>query len=205
MPQRLRLAPLCAILALILSAALLSAACSSPETDRAALAALYNSTDGPNWRSSDNWLSDAPLGEWRGVTTGNNGRVIELDLRVNQLSGEIPPELGNLANLTGLSLNGNQLSGEIPPELGNLANLKYLVISQNQLSGEIPPELGNLANLTWLGLNNNELSGEIPPELGNHFNLEELYLNDNQLNGCVPNGLLRRLSSESNLGDLPPC
>ena len=60
-------------------------------------------------------------------------------------SGEltIPPELGNLANLTLLlHLSVNQLSGEIPPELGNLANLRDLSI--NQLSGEIPPELGNL-------------------------------------------------------------
>ena len=55
-----------------------------------------------------------------GVTTDDNGRVIELDLWNNQLSGEIPPELGNLANLTRLSLSTNQLSGEIPPELGSL-------------------------------------------------------------------------------------
>ena len=36
----------------------------------------------------------------------------------NQLTGEIPPELGRLSNLTGLFLHGNQLTGEIPPELG---------------------------------------------------------------------------------------
>ena len=30
--------------------------------------------------------------------------------------------MGNLANLTRLDLYGNQLTGEIPPELGNLAN-----------------------------------------------------------------------------------
>ncbi len=150
MPQRLQLVPLCAILALILSAALLSAACSSPETDRAALVALYNSTNGPNWHGSANWLSDAPLGGWHGVTTGNNGRVIELNLNWNGLSGEIPPELGNLANLTELALGSNQLSGEIPSKLANLSNLTVLRLHGNQLSGEIPPELGNLANLTLL-------------------------------------------------------
>ena len=36
--------------------------------DRAALVALYNSTDGPNWATSTNWLSDRPLGDWYGVT-----------------------------------------------------------------------------------------------------------------------------------------
>ena len=44
----------------------------SAETDREALAALYNATDGENWDISDNWLSDAPLGEWEGVTTDDD-------------------------------------------------------------------------------------------------------------------------------------
>ena len=37
--------------------------------DRAALVALYNATDGPNWVDNTNWLTDAPLGEWYGVST----------------------------------------------------------------------------------------------------------------------------------------
>ena len=93
----------------------------SSETDRAALVALYNATDGPNWRRKGDWMSDDPLGVWYGVTVGDNGRVIELILKENQLSGEIPAELGNLTNLSLLNLDRNQLSGEIPAELGNLA------------------------------------------------------------------------------------
>jgi len=38
-------------------------------TDRAALEALYDATDGPNWTDSTNWRTDAPLGDWFGVTT----------------------------------------------------------------------------------------------------------------------------------------
>ena len=75
----------------------------SPETDREALIALYNATGGPNWSGDYNWLSDVPIGEWEGVTTDGNGRVIGLALLGNQLSGEIPPELGNLANLEDLA------------------------------------------------------------------------------------------------------
>ncbi len=98
-------------------------AMTSPETDREAMVALYNSTNGPNWRYSANWLSDAPVSEWYGVTTDNNGRVIELRLNENQLSGEIPPELGNLANLTRLDLGGNELSGCVPTSrLGQLSS-----------------------------------------------------------------------------------
>ena len=107
------------------------------------------------WRnlgpSTRNWLSDRPIGEWHGVTTNSNGRVIELDLYDNRLTGEIPPELGRLSNLTDLWLHDNQLTGEIPPELGRLSNLTLLRLHDNRLTGEIPPELGRLSNLTGLG------------------------------------------------------
>ncbi len=87
----------------------------SSETDREALVALYNATGRPNWNNNNNWLRDMPISEWEGVSTDDNDRVTELLLWNNELSGEIPPELGNLANLTGLLLIENQLRGEIPP------------------------------------------------------------------------------------------
>ena len=39
------------------------------------------------------------------------------------------------------------MSGSIPSELGDLANLEYLLLDGNQLSESIPSDLGNLANL----------------------------------------------------------
>ena len=125
------------------------------DTDRATLVALYEATDGPNWVNSENWLTDEPLGEWYGVGTDVAGRVVRLDSYNNALTGPIPPELGNLANLTGLEFSGNDLSGPIPPELGNLANLEWLHLSFNALTGPIPPELGRLARLTELTLRGN--------------------------------------------------
>ena len=101
--------------------ATLSPACSSAtpragdvNTDRAALATLYNATNGSSWQNDTNWLSNGPLGEWHGVSTDADGRVAGLSLLGNQLSGPIPSELGNLANLQELNLWGNQLSGPIP-------------------------------------------------------------------------------------------
>ncbi len=156
------------------------------ESDRAALVALYNATDGPNWTTSTNWLTDRPLSEWHGVDTDDNGRVTGLDLAFNGLNGEIPPQLGSLANLSDLSLAANRLSGEIPPELGSLSSLVWLWLGGNQLSGEIPLELGRLTNLEGLVLGHNQLSGEIPPELGNLANLKRLRLGGNQLSGEIP-------------------
>ena len=181
------------------------AASGSAETDREALVALYNATDGENWYGSYNWLSDAPLGEWRGVDTDDDGHVTVLVLNGNELSGEIPAELGSLSNLLGLYLGGNDLSGEIPAELGSLSNLIGLGLSENDLSGEIPPELGSLSNLIELTLSRNQLSGEIPPELGSLSNLTNLHLNDNELSGCVPSSLEDQLRSPSDLGGLPYC
>ena len=129
---------------------------------------------------------------WNGLTgsippeIGNLTNLTYLNLYSNQITGEIPPEIGNLTNLTHLRLGYNQLTGSIPPEIGNLTNLTYLSLSGNQLTGEIPPEIWNLTNLTSLSLSGNQLTGEIPPEIGNLTNLERLYLYNNQLTGSIP-------------------
>ncbi len=81
------------------------------------LAALYEATGGASWKRNDNWLTDRPLDAWHGVATDDNGRITELDLDFNGLSGPIPPEPGNLANLEVLYLGGNELSGCIPAGL----------------------------------------------------------------------------------------
>jgi Leucine-rich repeat (LRR) protein len=168
-----------------------------PQAEYEALEALYNSTDGPNWSNNSGWLdTDTPC-NWYGVTC-SGGHVTGLNLNTNQLSGSIPPELGNLANLQDLHLSHNQLSGSIPPQLGNLTNLQDLSLAVNQLSGSILPELGNLTDLQSLYLNNNQLTGSIPPELGNLANLQYLDLCWNPLNGNIP----PELSNLTNLQSL---
>ena len=152
-----------------------------PATNREALVALYKATGGPNWRNSKNWLSNAPVGEWYGVDTDVIGRVIELKLSGNRLSGEIPRELGSLPNLEKLYLGRNELSGEIPRELSGLSRLRSLFLDLNELSGSIPRELGSLSNLRELALRGNELRGDIPRELGALTNLKKLDLGANEL------------------------
>ena len=154
--------------------------------DRAPLAALYEAAGGSNWTHSAGWLTDAPLGEWFGVETDASGRVTKLGLGGNNLSGSIPPELGDLASLTTLELYTNGLSGSIPPELGNLASLTLLDLGENNLSGSIPPELGNLDGLELLAFHANGLSGSIPPELGDLSRLTILSLHTNALTGEIP-------------------
>lgn len=143
-----------------------------PLSERDVLVALYNATDGANWTNNTNWLTNNDISTWHGVSV-SNGLVTGLVLAGNQLTGEIPKELGNLTNLEELNLSFNQLSGEIPAALGNLSNLKKLWLVGNpagnpvgnQLSGTLPEELGNLTNLEVLILNYNQLSGPLPQSL----------------------------------------
>ena len=181
-----------------------------PLSDREALEALYHATGGPDWQNQGNWLTDAPLGEWHGVDTDDNGRVTVLELAGNNLTGPLAPEIGALGELRLLALETNALrgplppalgelsklrefwateagiSGPIPPELGQLSNLEVWHIWNNGLTGSIPAELGNLSSLRTLGMGNNNLTGPIPPEFGRLSSLEFLYLHQNALTGPIP-------------------
>ncbi|GMN07104.1 hypothetical protein MTsPCn5_24930 [Croceitalea sp. MTPC5] len=161
-------------------------------TNRAALMALYDATNGPNWTVNTNWGSALPIDQWHGVTTDANGCVTQLILDTptntgNNLVGTIPAELGNLTELIDLDLSDQGgLSGTIPDSFGSLVNLEVLLLNDNQLSGAIPDVLGGLGNLTTLWLSQNMLVGTIPVSLGNLTDLESLLLSDNQLTGTIP-------------------
>ncbi len=159
------------------------------QSDRAALVALYNATDGANWQTNTNWNSSAAIDTWFGVRTDDAGRVVSLDLFRNDLSGSIPAALGDLANLEYLALSNNSLSGSIPAALGDLTSLTNLNLFRNSLSGSIPAELGDLANLTSLSIGENSFSGSIPAALGDLANLDWLNLASNSLSGSIPAAL----------------
>ena len=178
--------------------------------DRAALAAFYEATGGRDWTRSDNWLTEAPLEDWHGVTV-LDGRVLALYLVRNNLVGSIPPELAQLPSLVSVSLDFNRLEGTIPPELGNLSRLRHLALQALDLTGRVPPELGRLSSLRFLFLAGNDLEGPIPPELGNLSRLEVLSIYANSLSGPIPKELgelskLTTLALQNNdlSGPIPP-
>lgn len=190
---------------------------STGDPERDALIALYNATDGDHWTNNTNWCSDKPLNEWYGIGTMYDGtaqKVLYISLSNNNLSGNIPDEIGNLKQLTSLSMSWNNLTGELPlslfslskleyitligtnglcgtlPEnLGNLVNLQSLTLSINKFEGEIPHSIGNLEKLHSLYLENNNFSGELPVEMGNLKNMEWLLLNNNSFSGGIPKEL----------------
>jgi hypothetical protein len=90
--------------------------------ERAALVALFESTEGPKWIHRVGWLgSPGTECRWHGVRCGqrDDGRssIIGLDLTGNNLRGAIPKALSGLEDLESLDLHGNQLTGRLPDAL----------------------------------------------------------------------------------------
>lgn len=165
--------------------------------DSLALVDLYNSTNGPDWINNHNWLSQEPLCNWYGVSA-RFGRVMNLELNENNLTGILPASMNNLTNLVKLNLGNNHLIGGITP-VARLPLISSMDLSLNQLSGNLPDSLGTTAQLSFLNLGANRLNGALPPVLGNPAYTTTVYLDRNQFSGSIPVGLsrLRNLTSLS--------
>ncbi len=173
--------------------------------------ALYNSTNGHNWRNNDNWLTDRPLYDWFGLEVDIDGRVTEINLSTNRLDGSLPPELAELDQLERLYMESSNLSGVIPREFGRLTRLQSLDLGSNKLTGPVPHEIGLLPDLEYLQLSGNNLSGEIPPSIMRSDTLAFIHLTDNQLTGDIPSEFAERskitildLSRNQLSSEIPP-
>lgn len=180
------------------------------ELDSLALVALYNSTDGANWTDNTNWLTANPFSAWFGVTAPA-GRVTNLGLASNNLSGPLPSEIGNLTELTNLNLGGNPITGMIPVEIGNLVNLTSIQVFSGQLTGPLPDTIYSMTNLSTLWLYNNQLSGTLSPSIGDLTNLTALNLGLNDFSGPLPQEIwsltnlnFLRLDGNDLTGTVPP-
>ena len=169
----------------------------SPETDREALVALYHATDGTNWRRNSNWLTDAPLEDWHGVSTDEDGRVTELDLAANELSGTIPPELGHLDKLRVLDLTASQTLTEVSISIGGGADDKPTSMEE-ELRREL--EQGGQRDT-------GDPVGRVIRQLGEQAaDPSNTRIVRNHLSGCIPSGLKTQLDlNASDLGGLPFC
>ena len=154
-------------------------------SERDALVAFFNATDGPNWTDNTNWCSNEPLDTWYGVTVSSEG-VIGLDLQNNGLSGDAGNTLAPLSGLIYLNCYSNSLSGL---DLSGNTALTQLLCYGNSLS-EL--DLSNNAALTTLWCNDNSLR-EL--DLSNNTALTTLWCYNNRLNEL-------KLSNNTALTDL---
>ncbi|GKU92471.1 hypothetical protein SLEP1_g6191 [Rubroshorea leprosula] len=157
-------------------------------TDQSALLEFKaHITSDPGNIISSNWSSASLICSWVGVSCGTRHcRVTALDLPNMNLSGSLPPHLGNLSFLISFNLSGNGFQGHLPPELGNLCRLKLIDLSYNFFQGSIPEEIGVLSNLEIFIVGHNQISNSIPLAIYNISSLQVLDLMSNyKLTGSI--------------------
>ncbi|XWS51590.1 hypothetical protein CRYUN_Cryun12cG0189800 [Craigia yunnanensis] len=143
---------------------------------------------------------------WRGITCNNAGDVIEINLAYKGLIGTIENlEFSSFPNLLRLDLKVNQLTGKIPSNIGLLSKLQFLDLSTNSLNSELPISLSNLTQVYELDVSRNNITGELDSSLfpdgtsrskTGLTSLKNLLLQDTLLSGRIPNeiGNLKHLS-----------
>ncbi|GMP66021.1 hypothetical protein CsSME_00026554 [Camellia sinensis var. sinensis] len=102
-------------------------------------------------------------------------------LEFNELSGDLPQELGNLSSITRLYLTSNNFSGDLPGTLAKLTTLKDFRIGDNFFTGSIPNFIQNWIHLETLLIQASGLDGPIPSGIAFLTNMTDLRISD--LNG----------------------
>ncbi|KAH7442427.1 hypothetical protein KP509_03G088000 [Ceratopteris richardii] len=113
--------------------------------------------------------------------------LIELDLRLNVLSGEISDLMNDTSsNFKYLDVSANNFSGSLSSvDFAALKDLSYLDLSSNHVEGNIPNEIVKASKLEYIDLSNNNLSGTLPEFLMMLTSLSHLDLSRNSLSGNV--------------------
>ncbi|XP_025801225.1 receptor-like protein EIX2 [Panicum hallii] len=118
-----------------------------------------------------------------------------LDLSLNNISGELPNQLGTLSNLTYLVLSGNKLTGKIPSWVWALRKLFILELRGSKISGIVNEDhLNSLADLEFLGLGSTLLQIKIRPDWIPPFKLQTVLLESMQLGPEFPSWLKSQTS-----------
>nr|XP_027088440.1 probable LRR receptor-like serine/threonine-protein kinase At3g47570 [Coffea arabica] len=165
--------------------------------DKSALLTLRAHTIEPRQILAKNWSVSSSVCDWIGVTCGSrHQRVTALNISKMNLTGTLPPQLGNLSFLLSLDMSRNNFHGEIPREIAHLRRLKVLDLGINDLNGELPPWIGSFSQLHHLHLDENSFTGLIPSSVSNMSKLATLYLDENSLQGNIPTGIFNISSLE---------
>ncbi|KAI3836624.1 hypothetical protein MKW92_014972 [Papaver armeniacum] len=109
-----------------------------------------------------------------------------LNLGTNNLTGNVPNDLGRVRTFMYLQLQNNNLNGTILFVISNLLNLKVLNLGNNHFEGRIPADFGSLNWLQIISLRSNKFNGSIPEEINHLQQLQILDLSQNDFSGHFP-------------------
>jgi Leucine-rich repeat (LRR) protein len=109
-----------------------------------------------------------------------------LDLSYNTFNGSVPSCLMEDANpLIVLNLKENQLDGELPDTINENCTLELLDISSNRIEGQLPKSLVACKRLEVLAIANNNITGSFPCWMSTLPRLQVLILKHNNFFGLV--------------------
>lgn len=165
---------------------------------RFALATLYYSTSGDQWKNNALWLDyDHDECQWynqdadgEDPVCNEDSSIVHLNLSRNSLNGVLPVELFFFPALATLDLSHNRLYGTAPTMFNGARYLERLVLSSNQLTGQFTAELGFVASkLAVLHNDDNMFTGAVPGLLRLLPHLSHLNITGNQYTGSLPGSL----------------
>lgn len=121
--------------------------------ERDSLKSIFHNSGGDFWLNNLFWTTAVDHCVWHGVHCDENGHVIRLDLRSNNVTGEFPADLlSKLYSLQSLDLADNSLRGALSGS------------SFSEMWGEMVQDssiFSNLRALRHVDLSNNSLSGQV--------------------------------------------
>ena len=125
-------------------------------------------------------------------------KLEHLYLQNDNLACALSPKIGQLTELAELYVDRNaNMTGSIPPEIGNLKKLMRLNISQTGIGGAIPAELGQCDALLQFMAFKTNLSGNLP-DIWDMPVLQTVMLHTNPgITGPLPASLGKLKSLES--------
>ncbi|KAK1572211.1 hypothetical protein Q3G72_029165 [Acer saccharum] len=143
---------------------------------------------GDSWSGSDNGYSVASYNFTLTFELANFGVTSTQETEIGFVSKNRNESYKGsvLQYMTGIDLSSNELTGDIPTDIGNLQQIKAMNLSRNFLSGSIPESFSNLTNIESLDLSHNKLSGRIPTQLTQMNSLGTFNVSFNNLSGPVP-------------------
>nr|POE59516.1 receptor-like kinase tmk4 [Quercus suber] len=132
------------------------------------------------------WSNSTDYCNWTNVVC-DRGRVTEIELIAQSLSGTLPSDLGTLTRLEILSLQENSFSGPMP-SFANHTSLRYLYLDNNNFSSIPSGFFQGLTNLQvlYLSENHNIAPWTIPTELTQATSLLRFYASDTNIFGSLP-------------------
>mmetsp|Transcript_2044 Transcript_2044/g.2374 ORF Transcript_2044/g.2374 Transcript_2044/m.2374 type:complete len:1925 (-) Transcript_2044:293-6067(-) len=161
---------------------------SSPidDTDRHILELFFQRCNGPEWVSSNGWLSEFSICTWEGIQCVNGeDRVQSIILKSNNIQSTPPSVLFRLYYLETLVLDGNPIDFSFDG-VEEATNLQSLDLSHTNVNVASLASIQNAKNLRDLHLFSSQLSGAFPEELLQLTLIERLSLDFNELTGALP-------------------